>query len=339
VADGSTLTTPDTPKNRQAYPPVQAPEPNFPMLRVMVLFSLASGAILSLASGDLRTAELPMLYQMFSLLAPNDILLADRGFGNFVLLALLGHFKPGVDFIGRSARHTEGHRRLKRLGSNDWLVVWKKGGNPSQWLPKLIWLALPGQITVRIVRGSCYVKGFRVRRVTLVTTLLDAELYPAREILQAYLRRWRLEMCLDDLKTTLEMQMLRSRTPEMLQKEVYTHLIAHNLLRCTMAQAASEHWVSLERISFKGTLDALRQFAQAMSQTRSKTKRCRLWAKLLQTLARDRVPERPGRREPRAVKGVKNKYPRLSRPRHLFRDRPKRNVRRTFSKMRKRGLK
>ena len=339
VADGSTLTAPDTPKNRKAYPPLQSPEPNFPMLRVMVLFSLLSGAVLSLASGDLHTAELPMLYQMFHLLAPNDILLADRGFGNFVLLALLGHFKPGVDFIGRSARHADGRRRLKRLGANDWLVVWKKGCNPSQWLPKLIGLALPRQITVRIVRGSCYVKGFRVRRVTLVTTLLEAEVYPTRDILQTYLRRWRLEMCLDDLKTTLEMQLLRSRTPEMLQKEVYTHLIAHNLLRCTMAQAASEHSVSLERISFKGTLDALRQFAQAMSLARSKTKRCQLWAKLLQTLARDRVPERPGRREPRAVKGVKNKYPRLSRPRHLFRDRPKRNVRRTFSNMRRRGLK
>ena len=339
VADGSTLTAPDTPKNRKAYPPLQSPEPNFPMLRVMVLFSWLSGAILSLASGDLHTAELPMLYQMFSLLAPNDLLLGDRGFGNFVLLALLGHLKPGVDFIGRSARQADGCRRLKRLGRNDWLVVWKKGGNPSLWLPKLIWLALPKEIIVRIVRGSCYVKGFRVRRVTLVTTLLDAQRYPARDILQAYLRRWRLEMCLDDLKTTLEMEMLRSRTPEMLQKEVYTHLIAHNLLRCTIAQAASEHSVSLERISFKGTLDALRQFTQAMSQARTKTKRFQLWAKLLETLAHDLVPERPGRREPRAVKRVKNKYPRLSRPRRLFRDRPKRNVRRTISNMRKRGLK
>jgi hypothetical protein len=339
VADGSTLTAPDTPKNRKAYPPAQSPEPNFPMLRLMVLFSWLSGAILSLASGDLHTAELPMLYQMFSLFAPNDILIGDRGFGNFVLLALLGHFKPGVDFIGRSARHADDRHRLKRLGRNDWLVVWKKGGNPSLWLPKVIWLALPKEVTVRIVRGSCYVKGFRVRRVTLVTTLLDAQRYPAREILQAYLRRWRLEMCLDDLKTTLEMEMLRSRTPEMLQKEVYTHLMAHNLLRCTMAQAASEHSVSLERISFKGTLDALRQFTQAISQARTKTKRSQLWAKLLETLANDRVPERPGRREPRAVKRVKNKYPRLSRSRHLFRDRPKRNVRRTISNMRRRGLK
>jgi hypothetical protein len=339
VADGSALTAPDTPKNRKRYAPVQAPEPNFPMLRVMVLFSLLSGAILSVASGDLRTAELPMLYQMFELLAPNDILMGDRGFANFVLLALLAHYKPGVDFIGRSARHVDGRHRLKRLGRNDWLVVWKKGANPSQWLPKPMWLALPKEMTVRIVRGNCYVKGFRVRHVTLVTTLLDPERYPAREILQAYLRRWRLEMCLDDLKTTLQMEMLRSRTPEMLQKEIYAHLIAHNLVRCTMAQAASQHAVALERISFKGTLDALRQFTQAMSQARTKKKRSQLWNKLLETLANDLVPERPGRREPRAVKRVKNKYPRLSRPRHLFKDRPKRNVRRTIARLRNQGLK
>jgi hypothetical protein len=275
---------------------------------------------------------------MFSQLAPNDILMGDRGFGNFVLLALLQHLKLNVDFIGRSARQVDGRHRLKRLGKNDWLVVWKKGSNPSLWLPKLIWLALPKEMTVRIVRGSCYVKGFRVRQVTLVTTLLDPQLYPAREILQAYLRRWRLEMCLDDLKTTLKMEMLRSRTPEMLQKEVFAHLIAHNLIRRTMAQAAGEHAVPLERISFKGTLDALRQFTGAMSQARTKKKRSQLWSKLLQTLAADLVPERPERREPRAVKRVKNKYPRLSAPRHLFNDRPKRNVRRTISRMRKLGL-
>lgn len=179
VADGSAFAAPDTSPNRQAYPPVQTPEPNFPMLRVMGLFSLASGAILSLASGDLRTAERPLLYQLFSRLVPNDILMGDRGFGNFVLLALLAHFQPGVDFIGRSARQVDGRRRLQRLGRQDWLVVWKKGSNPSLWLPQLLWLALPKELTVRIVRGRCHVKGFRVRQVTLVTTLLNAQRYPA----------------------------------------------------------------------------------------------------------------------------------------------------------------
>lgn len=335
VADGSTLTAADTSKNRKAYPPIQSPEPNFPMVRLVVVFSLLSGALLSLVTGDMRTAELPMLNQLLAQLVQGDILMGDRGYGNFVLLALLQQLKQGVDFIGRSARKTDGRRRLKSLGKDDWLMEWKKGSNPSLWLPLAQWTALPNELTVRVVRGSCYVKGFRVRRVTLVTTLLDPELYPAGEILQAYLRRWRLEMCLDDLKTTLELEMLRSRSPEMLQREIYSRLIAHNLIRYTMAEAAVEHSVPLERISFKGTLDALRQFTQAICRARTKKKRQQLWEQMLRTLACDLVPERPGRREPRAVKRVKNKYPRLSRARRLFKDRPKRNRRRTISRMRK----
>lgn len=339
VADGTALTLADTPNNRKAYPPTQCPEPNFPMMRVVVLFSLLSGAILSLVTGDLRTAELPMLNQLLSQLAQGDILVGDRGYGNFVLLALLRQLKGGIDFIGRSARKVDGRRRLKRLANNDWLVVWKRGCNPSLWLPSAQWAALPQELTLRVIRGSCFVKGFRVRRVTLVTTLLDPQEYPARQILQAYLRRWRLEMCLDDLKTTLDMDRLRSRSPEMVQREMYCRLIDHNLIRCTMTEAACEHWVLLERISFKGTLDGLRQFTQAMSQARTHKKRRQIWAELLRTLAADLVPDRPGRREPRAVKRDKNKYPRLTVPRHKFKDRPKRNVRRTNSRLRMLGLK
>ena len=122
VADGVSLTVPDTPKNRKAYPPVQCPEPNFPILRLVVFFSLLSGAILSLVTGDMRTAELPMLNQLLSQLAQDDILLGDRGYGNFVLLALLQQLQGGVDFIGRSARKADGRRRLNRLGKNDWLT-------------------------------------------------------------------------------------------------------------------------------------------------------------------------------------------------------------------------
>jgi hypothetical protein len=145
-------------------------------------------------------------------------------------------------------------------------------------------------------------------------------------------------MCLDDLKTTLQLEMLRSHSPAMAQKEVYARLIAHNLVRWTMAQAATQYDVALERISFKGTLDALRQFSQAMSQARSQKRRRALWAEMLRTLAADLVPARPGRREPRVVKRKKNKYPRLNVPRCQFQDHPKRAVRRTRARLRKLGL-
>ena len=336
VVDGSTLTLPDTPKNRAAYPPVQAAPPHFPMLRLVVLFSLGSGALLALAQGSLFQSELALWGLLLSQLTKGDIVVGDRGFGNFVVVALLQTL--GVDFLGRSLRRSDGRRRTRRLGKNDWLMVWKKGPRPSPWLTLAQWAGLPVELTVRVVRGRCQQKGFRVRQVTLVTTLLDAQRYPAAELLQAYLRRWRLEMCLDDLKTTLQLEMLRSHSPEMAQKEIYARLIAHNLVRWTMAQAATQHGVALERISFKGTLDALRQFSQAMSQARSQKRRRALWAELLRTLAADLVPARPGRREPRAVKRKKNKYPRLNVPRRQFRDHPKRAVRRTRARLRKLGL-
>jgi Transposase DDE domain len=339
--DGSALTLWDSRKNRKAYPPLIDPKkpekPSFPMLRIVVLFSLLSGALLAVAQGNLQTSELALLSLLTSYLNPQDIVVGDRGFGHYVVIAWLQQaFK--VDFIGRSTRRLDGRRRLRRLGRNDWLFQWTKPTRPSAWLSALQWAGLPTELTVRVVKGSCYQKGFRMRQVKLVTTLLDPERYPAREILQAYLRRWRLEMCLDDLKTTLQMDLLRSRSPEMAQKELYARLTAHNLLRYLRAKAATEHSVSLERISFKGTLDTVRHFSQALARVRSKAKRQELWSELLDSLAEDLLPERPGRREPRAVKRKKNKYPRLDAPRRKFRDHPKRNTRRKNARLRQLGL-
>jgi hypothetical protein len=340
VIDGSALTLlADTKGNRAAYPAVQCQpgQPTFPMMRFVVFFSLLSGAILAAAQGSLAVSELSLLAQLASHLVKGDILMGDRGFGYYPVIAWLQHTQ-GVDFIGRTRRTIDGRHRLKRMGRNDWLIQWKKGCKASPWMSPLQWQELPPTLTLRAVKGSLYQKGFRVRQVTVITTLLDPQQYPAHEILYAYLRRWRLEMCLDDLKTTLRLESLRSRTPEMAQKELYMRLIAHNLVRCTMAQAAAEHNVPLDRISFKGSLDAVRHFSHAMARTRSKKNRQRLWTDLLRILARDRVPDRPNRREPRAIKRKKNRYPRLVGPRCKFKDHMKRHDRRKLSRLRKQGL-
>ncbi len=340
VADGSALTLlAGTKKNRAAYPPLQCQpdQPNFPMMRFVVFFSLLSGAILAAAQGSLAVSELSLLAQLTGQLVKDDILVGDRGFGCYPLIALLRH-TLGVDFIGRTTRRIDGRRRRGRLGRNDWLIQWEKGPVASPWMTLLQWQALPATLTLRAVKGSLYQKGFRVRQVTVITTLLNSQEYPAQEILQAYLRRWRLEMCLDDLKTILRLESLRSRSPDMARKEFYLRLIAHNLVRCTMAQAATGHDVPLERLSFKGSLDSLRQFSHAMAQAKANKKRGQLWTELLRTLAADLVPERLGRREPRAVKRKRNKYPRLAGPRCQFRDRLKRGDRRKISRLRKLGL-
>ena len=159
----------------------------------------------------------------------------------------------------------------------------------------------------------------------MVTTLLDPELYPAQQILEAYLQRWRMEMCFDDLKTTLQMEQLSCQSPKMVHKELLVFLTAHNFLRWIMAQAAQDHQVALERLSFKGCLDGFRQFNLALSQLGQAKNRARkresLWSSFLRTLCRDLVPDRPGRREPRAVKR-RQKYDWLNKPRHLWKDRP-----------------
>jgi hypothetical protein len=129
----------------------------------------------------------------------------------------------------------------------------------------------------------------------LVTTLLDPHSDPAQDLIALYARRWSLELCFRDLKTTLGMKQLRCKFPEMVEKELLAFLVAHNLIRCVMAQAASVHQVPLERISFKGTLDSLRQYSNGIAQARNRKIRRQLWDDLLLNLARDQVPDRPGR--------------------------------------------
>jgi hypothetical protein len=307
-------------------------------MRLVALFSLLGGAVAAVAQGAWGVSELSLMHSLAAELAGGDILLGDRGFGSYPVVAWLKHILK-VDFIGRTTRRIDGRRRLKRLGRNDWLIRWEKTPScASPWLELRQRQALPADLILRAVKGACHQKGFRVRQVTVITTLLEPELYPAQEILQAYLRRWRMEMCLDDLKTTLHLEFLYNRTPEMACREMYTRLIAHNLIRCTMAQAAVKHDVPLARLSFKGSLDAVRHFSHALARARSKAKRRRLWDLLGRTIATDKVPDRPGRREPRAVKRKKNKYPRLNAPRRQFRDHPKRTLRSKNARLRKLGL-
>jgi hypothetical protein len=332
VVDGSSLRLADTPANQKQFPQPanQKRGCGFPVMKLVVLFCLTSGALLARATGTLWDSEARLFHRLLATLQPGDIVLGDRGFGNFVILALLA--STGVDLLARVSTNIRrvDFRRGQRLGRWDQVVLWRKGPQPGRWLSLAQWAALPEQVSVRIVRLQMRQPGFRTRELTLVTTLLDAQLYPAAELLAAYARRWRLELCFDDLKTTLGLASLKCLSPALAEKELLAGLVAHNLLRCVMAQAAQAHAVPLERISFKGSLDALRAFHHAHCQTRCPRRKKKLWAALLLSLARDLVPERPNRREPRALKR-RPKYPFLTRPRKQQRDRPRRCVRRTRS--------
>lgn len=230
-----------------------------------------------------------------------DILLGDRPFGSYALLALLP--LRGIDVVSRlhQGRHFS-RRQAKRIDPSQWLVTWSKSPQRPDYFTEAEWAEVPPQITVRIIHVRIQQKGFRTTELWLSTTLLDPIAYPAEQIAGLYLRRWDMELCFRDLKTTMGMEELRCRTPAMVHKELLAFLVAHNLMRCLIAQAASAHQVPRARISFKGALDSARSFHQAIRLTRSRRHAQRLYRRLLQILALDLVPLRPGRVEPRAVK-------------------------------------
>lgn len=319
VADGSTTQLPDTAAHQRRYPQPASQKPGcgFPVLKFVVLFSLASGALLNVLMGNLHHHDLRLLRGLWDQLKQGDILLGDRAYGEYTTLA--GLLQQGVDVVARlHHRRKVDFRKARRLGKNDGLFVWTKGCQQSEILSAAEWALLPAQITVRIIRFTTTIRGFRGRRVTLVTTLLDPKLFPAQELVGLYVRRWRLELCLRDLKTTMGMDALRCKTPDMAEKELLAYLVAHNLIRCVMAEAVARAPVDLERVSFKGSVDALRQYSAAIAQARNRKMRRQLWEDLLRNLVRDLVRKRPERTEPRAVKRRPKPYPLLNQPRRRF---------------------
>jgi hypothetical protein len=337
VVDGSGARLADTPGLRSAFPPSSSltPGTGFPYLRVVALFSLLSGALLAQVTGSLQVSELRLWLQLLPHLQPGDILLGDRAFAQYVVIALLQG--AGVDFLGAVAtrrRNIDFRRASRRLAKDDALFVWRRGAQ-SALLDLAQWKELPAEITVRVLRVHLERRGFRSESYVLVTTLVDPVRYPAAEIISAYLRRWRMEMCLDDLKTTLGMEQLRCRNEQMVQKELLVFLTAYNLTRWLLAQAATHAHVDLDRLSFKGALDGFRQWSQAMAQHHgSRVRKKQLWFGLLRAIAADLLPLRPGRHEPRAVKG-RTKYPHLSQPRHGYAGRWSRTKRRRMANAKK----
>ena len=319
VVDCSSTQLADTPENQQRYPQPSSQRPGcgFPVLKFLALMSLTSGAILKVIWGSLLHHDLRLLRTLWDQLKKGDILLGDRAFGEYTTLAELP--QRGVDVVARlHHRRKVDFRKAQRLAKNDGLFVWAKGCQQSQILSTTEWARLPAQITVRIIRFTATIRGFRSRRITLVTTLLDPKLYPAQQLVALYVRRWRLELCLRALKTTMGMEELRCKSPDMVEKELLAYLVAHNLIRRVIAEAVARYQVDLERVSFKGSVDALRQYSEAIGKARNQKMRQQLWEDLLLNLARDLVPYRPNRLEPRAVKRRPKPYPLLNQPRRRF---------------------
>jgi len=327
VVDGTNLSMPDTPENQGPWPQPTSQKPGcgFPMMKLAGLFSLASGALLAVAKGNLHVHESQLFKQLWDELDPEDVLLSDRGFCSFVTICSL--LARGIDTVMRlhQARKSDG-RNGKYLGCGDRLVTWRKPAQrTAAWSPQEF-AALPAQMTLRQITLYVTTPGFRSSKIVLVTTLLDPKRYPADAIRDLYAQRWSVELHFREIKTSLRLDVLRCKTPPMIERELWLHLIAYNLVRCLMQQAANTYHVDLSRLSFKGTLDALTHFADALHARAGRPrKQARLFEEMLRLIADDLVPLRPLRSEPRAKKRRAKNYHLLTKPRHKMRVPPHRN--------------
>lgn len=321
VIDGSSLTAPDTPANQKVFPQqsVQKPGCGFPIVRLVGLLSLATGMLTAWATGSWSGHEVGLLQTLWDSLHPGEVLLADRGFCNWGLLAQCLRRNLHAVFRVKGVRRSD-FRKGKRLSRHERLVQWHKPFTPAKTVTAQEWALLPEVLTLRLVRCQLNIPGFRTRQITLVTTLLDRVEYPPEALSQLYFRRWAMELSLRNIKTTLQMEHLSCKNPENLEREIRMHFLVHNLVRRLMLEAARRHRVPLERVSFAGSLAAARRYGEALLQTRSQRQRQELIGEMLTVLAADLVPHRPGRREPRAVKRRPKPYPLLTAHRHKFRD-------------------
>jgi hypothetical protein len=316
LVDGTTVTMADTAKNQAAYPqqPQQQPGLGFPIARLVVVFCLACGSVIDAALGRYqgkKTGENALL-RTLDAFEPGDVLLADRYFSGYFDIA---HWQQrGVDVVTQMhQRRRCDLRRGRRLGPNDHVVVWIKPPRPD-WMDEATYASMPEQLVVREVRVRIRVPGFRTKVVVVVTTLLDADIYSARDLAELYRARWHAELDLRSLKITLGMDVLRCKSPAMVRKEVWAHLLAYNLIRTLMAQAAEQTGCTPRDLSFKGTLQTMKEFAERLLDARGQS-RDQLYEWLLLAVAAHQVNDRPDRVEPRARKRRPKQYPRLMQPR------------------------
>ena len=314
LVDGTAVSMPDTAENQEAFPQSaqQKPGLGFPLARLVGIVSLSCGAVLAWASGPCagkKTGETALLWGLMDQLEAGDIVIADRYFAGYFGIARW--WQRGVDVLIRQhqRRHTD-FRRGRRLGKRDHVVAWTRPPRPT-WMDPTTYATTPESIVMREVR---------VGDLTLVTTLLDAHEVDKLELVDLYGKRWQIELDFRSIKTVMQMEILRCKSPAMIRKEIAAHLLAYNLVRTVMAQAA--HWAHVmpRQLSFKATLQVLNAFEENLRfcpRARLTTRHAIVLASIAQAI----LPIRPDRVEPRAVKRRPKPQKLLTEPHHVLRER------------------
>ena len=317
LVDGSCASMPDTPENQKVFPQPTSQQEGlgFPLVRLVILLSLATGMLTGMALAPYagkETGETALLRELLDYLQPGEVVLADRYFCSYFMIAML--LERGVDVVTRlHQRRSADFRRGQRLGQGDHLVVWTRPVKPD-WMDQETYQRMPATLTVREVHVQIKEPGCRVDSLVVVTTLLDAEKYTSEDLAELYHQRWLLELDIRAIKTTLGMDVLRCKTPEMVVKEIWTHLLAYNLIRQSMLQAALAKKRSPRQLSFTAALQTLGASWMILALA-DETMLLALVATNLKHLATHLIGDRPGRVEPRAIKRRPKPHPLLTKPR------------------------
>ncbi len=311
VVDATSVQLEDTEVNQDAYPqpPNQKEGCGFPVMQLVGLFNLAGATLDKISDSPCNANEGSMFdVDLIKYLHEGDVLLADRAYCSYFHFSDLA--RRGIDIVMR----LHGSRQWpKGVKGDDVRVEWHRP-EPSrrpEHIDEQEWLSLPETITVRYVRYRIQRRGFRTREVMLVTTLEDTSV---EELAQTYHHRWQIELCFDDIKTTMGIDLVKAKSPEMALKVLTTYLIAYNLIRWLMQQAMRATGVDYRRLSFKGALDSMLRFTTQMCHAPRKMFGT-LHQKLFETIVHDVLIERPERFEPRVRKRRPKNYPLMTRPR------------------------
>jgi Transposase DDE domain len=318
VMDGSTVSMPDTPENQAVYPQPDSQKRGvgFPIARIVAILSYVTGVVLELAIGSYSgkgTGEHSLLRQLMHAFKAGDVALGDCYYASFFLLSMLMQLGVDAVFPIHSARNHD-FRVGKRLGKKDHIVQWKKPPKP-EWMELEEYDKFPEEIMIREVSIQSCRNGFRTKTRVLVTTFLDPIGVNKADLAALYSCRWFVELALRSIKETMRMDVLRGKTPEMVRKEIWTHLLAYNLIRKVMAQAAILYNKIPRELSFKLALQIIEAFRQAGIFNE---KNDDAYAELLKAVAYKTVGNRPGRHEPRRVKRRPKAFPRLQKARKFY---------------------
>ncbi len=300
VFDGSSVSMPDTPENQKLYPqpPTQRPELGFPLARIGVLLSLATGACHNLAIAPYKgkgTGETNLFRRMYDMLKPGDVVLADALFDDYFIACEL--CQREIDIVARAQYVRTGSWTAESRPDGD-ILVWQRPNKPRGMAGEQ-YRRYPKQLLMREATVDARDKNNRVKQFKVVTTILNTSI-DGREIGGLYERRWNGEVDLRSIKATMQMDVLRCKTPDMVHKEIWTHLLAYNLLRTVMAVAADENDIEPRQVSFKGAKQTLTAFAPKIEAAQPED-RAPLIDAMLAAVAYHRVGDRPGRWEPRGA--------------------------------------